>query len=133
AAGSRELVGGQGDDLAFPPARADAALVASIHERKTAALFRFWVWAPGVVAGRPAREPESLDEFGPAPRRGFQLVGDLLGGGRDECSILLVTDEAGARARVRDDVGRALAIADAFGAGGAYLRGLAAAAAGRLR
>jgi len=133
AAGSRELVGGQVDDLAFDPERANAALVASIHERKTAALFRFCVWSPGVAAGRPARELESLDAFGLAYGQAFQLVDDLLDGGRDECSILLVTDESGARERVRDAVGRALALADSFGAGGAYLRGLAAAAAGRLR
>jgi len=133
AGGSRELVGGQVDDLAFRPERADAALVASIHERKTAALFRWCVWAPGVVAGRSAKELESLDAFGLAYGHAFQLVDDLLDGGRDECSILLVTDEAGARTRVRDEVGRALALADSFGEGGAFLRGLAAAAAGRLR
>ena len=133
AAGSRELVGGQVDDLAFRPERADARLVSSIHERKTAALFRYCVWAPGVTAGLGAREIESLDAFGLAYGLAFQLVDDLLDGGRDECSILLVTDEAGARARVRAEVDKALAIADAFGEGGAYLRGLAAAAAGRLR
>jgi geranylgeranyl diphosphate synthase type II len=133
AAGSRELVGGQVDDLAFRPERADAALVRAIHERKTAALFRFCVWAPGVTAGRSAREVESLDAYGLAYGLAFQLVDDLLDGGRDECSILLVTDEAGARARVRDEVGRALAIADSFGEGGAVLRGLASASAGRLR
>jgi geranylgeranyl diphosphate synthase, type II len=133
AAGSRALVGGQVDDLAFRPERADAALVRSIHERKTAALFRFCVWAPGVTAGRAAREVESLDAYGLAYGLAFQLVDDLLDGGRDECSILLVSDEAGARERVRAEVGRALEIADSFGEGGAYLRGLASAAAGRLR
>jgi geranylgeranyl diphosphate synthase type II len=133
AAGSRALVGGQVDDLAFRPERADAALVRSIHERKTAALFRFCVWAPGVVAGRSARELESLDAYGLAYGLAFQLVDDLLDGGRDECSILLVSDEAGARARVREEVGRALEIADSFGAAGVFLRGLASAASGRLR
>jgi len=133
AAGSRALVGGQVDDLAFRPESADAALVRSIHERKTAALFRFCVWAPGVTAGRPAPEVESLDAYGLAYGLAFQLVDDLLDGGRDECSILLVADEAAARARVRDDVARALEVADSFGADGAFLRGLASAASGRLR
>jgi geranylgeranyl diphosphate synthase type II len=133
AAGSRALVGGQVDDLAFRPERADAALVRSIHERKTAALFRFSVWAPGVAAGRSALEIESLDAFGLAYGLAFQLVDDLLDGGRDECSILLVSDEAGARERVREEVARALEIADSFGAAGAFLRGLASAASGRLR
>ena len=133
AAGSRELVGGQVDDLAFLPEHANEALVRAIHERKTGALFRFCVWAPGVTAGLGRRELESLDQFGLSYGRAFQLVDDLLDGGRDECSILLVTDEAGARLLVRNEVGRALEIADSFGEGGAYLRGLAAAAAGRLR
>ena len=133
AAGSRALVGGQVDDLAFRPESADAALVRSIHERKTAALFRFCVWAPGVTAGRPAPEVESLDAYGLAYGLAFQLVDDLLDGGRDECSILLVADEAAARARVRDEVAAALAAADSFGAAGQYLRGLATAASGRLR
>jgi len=133
AAGSRELVGGQVDDLAFAPERADAALVRAIHERKTAALFRFSVWAPGVAAGRPGRELEALDAFGLAYGLAFQLVDDLLDGGRDECSILCVADEATARVRVRDEVARALSAADAFAARGVFLRGLASAAAGRLR
>src|SRR5262249_26704227 len=46
-AGSLALVGGQVDDLAFEPERASAEAVRRIHERKTAALFRFSVWAPG--------------------------------------------------------------------------------------
>ncbi|MFI5316680.1 MAG: polyprenyl synthetase family protein [Myxococcota bacterium] len=133
AAGSRELVGGQVDDLAFQPERADAALVRSIHERKTGALFRFSVWAPGVTAGRPAPELAALDAFGLAYGLAFQLVDDLLDGGRDECSILLVADETAARARVRDEVARALELADSFGSAGFFLRGLASAASGRLR
>jgi hypothetical protein len=80
-----------------------------------------------------AAQLASLDAYGLAYGLAFQLVDDLLDGGRDECSILLVADEATARARVREEVDRALAIADSFGARGAYLRGLASAAAGRLR
>jgi geranylgeranyl pyrophosphate synthase len=133
AAGSRALVGGQVDDLAFAPERASAELVRRIHERKTAALFRFSVWAPGVTAGRSAAELEALDRFGLAYGLAFQLVDDLLDGGRDECSILCVADEATARARVRAEVDTALAIADSFGAAGGFLRGLASASAGRLR
>jgi len=133
AAGSRALVGGQVDDLDFDPERANAQLVRRIHERKTAALFRFSVWAPGAVAGRPPRELEALDRFGLAYGLAFQLVDDLLDGGRDECSILCVADEATARARVRAEVETALAAADSFGAAGTYLRGLASASAGRLR
>jgi geranylgeranyl pyrophosphate synthase len=133
AAGSRALVGGQVDDLAFAPERASAELVRRIHERKTASLFRFSVWAPGATAGRAAAELEALDRFGLAYGLAFQLVDDLLDGGRDECSILCVADEATARERVRAEVETALAIADSFGAAGGFLRGLASASAGRLR
>ncbi|HTO69873.1 MAG TPA: polyprenyl synthetase family protein [Myxococcota bacterium] len=133
AAGSRALVGGQVDDLAFAPERADAALVHAIHARKTAALFQWSTWAPAAAAARPAREQEALAAFGLAYGLAFQLVDDLLDGGRDECSILCVADEPTARVRVRDEVARALSLADAFGARGAALRGLASASAGRLR
>jgi geranylgeranyl pyrophosphate synthase len=133
AASSRALVGGQVDDLAFRPELATAQLVRSIHERKTAALFRFSAWAPGAVAARPARELEQLDRFGLAYGVAFQLVDDLLDDDPQECSILRVMDAASARARVAAEVADALAAADAFGPAGDCLRGLASAASGRLR
>jgi len=133
AASSRALVGGQVDDLAFRPEHATPAGVRSIHERKTAALFRFSVWAPGAVAGRPARDLEALDRFGLAYGLAFQLVDDLLDDDPQECSILRVTDAASARAQVEAEVAGALAAADTFGPAGEWLRGLATAASGRLR
>jgi geranylgeranyl pyrophosphate synthase len=133
AAGSRALVGGQVDDLAFRPELATPELVRSIHERKTAALFRFSVWAPGVVASRPARELEQLDRFGLAYGLAFQLVDDLLDDDPQECSILRVADAASARTRVAAEVAAALSAADSFGPAGEWLRGLATAASGRLR
>jgi len=131
AAGSRALVGGQVDDLAFTAELATPELVRSIHERKTAALFRFSAWAPGAVAGCPTAELEQLDRFGLAYGRAFQMVDDLLDGDLEECSILHVCDEPTARARVASEVADALVAADAFGHAGVYLRGLAGAVSGR--
>ena len=125
-------MGGQVDDLAFRPERATPDLVRSIHERKTAALFRFSAWVPGAVAGRPALDLENLDRFGLAYGRAFQLVDDLQDDDPQECSILRVCDEASARAQVASEVADALAAADTFGPAGVYLRGLAGALSGRL-
>jgi geranylgeranyl diphosphate synthase type II len=133
AAGSRALVGGQVDDLAFRPEGATLEAVRSIHERKTAALFRFSVWAPGALAGRGDPDLEALDAFGLAYGLAFQLVDDLLDDDPTECSVLRVVGEPEARARVAAEVGAALAAAERFGEGGLYLRGLASAASGRLR
>jgi len=133
AAGSRALVGGQVDDLAFRPEHATAALVRSIHERKTAALFQFSAWAPGALAGRAAGDLAHLERFGLAYGLAFQLIDDLLDDDPDECSILRVCDEASAREGVAREVAEALEAADAFGPAGVYLRGLASAASGRLR
>ncbi|MEX2206707.1 MAG: polyprenyl synthetase family protein [Myxococcota bacterium] len=132
AAGSRALVGGQVDDLAFSPELATAELVRSIHERKTGALFRFSTWAPGAAAGRPAAELARLDRFGLAYGRAFQMVDDLLDDDPEECSILRVCDEPGARALIAVEVAEALAAADGFGPAGVYLRGMASALSGRL-
>ncbi len=68
AAGSRALVGGQVDDLAFRPELATAELVRSIHERKTAALFRFSTWASGAVAGRPVARARASGSIRPGLR-----------------------------------------------------------------
>ncbi len=132
AAGSRALVGGQVDDLAFRPEHATARLVGSIHERKTAALFRFCAWAPGALAGRPARELELLDRFGLAYGLAFQLVDDLLDDDPQECSILRVCDAPAARARIASEVAEATDAAEGFGRSGLHLRGLASAVSGRL-
>jgi geranylgeranyl pyrophosphate synthase len=132
AAGSRALVGGQVDDLAFRPELATPELVRSIHERKTGALFRFSTWAPGAVAGCAESELDALDRFGLAYGRAFQMTDDLLDDDPEECSILRVCDEPAARALVAAEVADALAAADRFGPAGVYLRGLARAVAGRL-
>jgi geranylgeranyl pyrophosphate synthase len=133
AAGSRALVGGQVDDLAFRPEHATPELVRSIHERKTAALFRFSAWAPGAAAARPAADLAALDRYGLAYGLVFQLVDDLLDDDPEECSILRVCDEPTARARVEAEVATALEAANHFGAAGVHLQRLASAAGQRLR
>ena len=125
-------MGGEVDYLAFRAEQATALMVSSIHERKTAALFRFCAWAPGALAGRPARELELLDRFGLAYGLAFQLVDDLLDDDPQECSILRVCDAAAARARVSSEVAEAMDAAEGFGRSGLHLRGLASAVSGRL-
>ncbi len=132
AAGSRALVGGQVDDLAFGSERATPELVHSIHERKTAALFQFSSWAPGAIAGRRASELACLDRFGLAYGRAFQMVDDLLDSDPEECSILRVCDEASARARVAREVADALVAAESFGPSGRPVCELARAESERL-
>lgn len=124
-AGSRVLIGGQVDDLAFRPETATLASIAEIHLRKTAALFRFAVWGAGAMVGLDGAALESLDGFGQAYGLAYQVVDDLLDSGRDECSVLLVLDAPAARARAGEQLARARAALAPFGERGWALRGLA--------
>ena len=124
-AGSRVLIGGQVDDLAFRPETATLASITEIHRRKTAALFRFAVWGAGAMVGLDGAALESLDGFGQAYGLAYQVVDDLLDSGRDECSVLLVLDAPAARARAGEQLARARAALAPFGERGWALRGLA--------
>ena len=125
AAGSRELVGGQVDDLAFDPAAAGVEDVASIHLRKTAALFRFAVWGGGVAAGLGASELERLDAYGRAYGLAFQLADDLDDADLDECSILHALSPERTRERARALLAEAKRGIEPFGSDGWALAGLA--------
>ena len=134
AAGSRALVGGQSDDLGFDAARADLAVVRSIHLRKTAALFVFAVTGAGELCGAAAPEVAQLEAFGRCYGLAFQAVDDLLDrdDASDECSLLTVQDEPELRAGIQACVADALAALEPFGARAAALRGLAEQVGGRL-
>jgi farnesyl diphosphate synthase len=132
AAGSRALVGGQADDLAFARALATLESITSIHARKTAALFRFALWGGGAVAGVEAAGLARLDAFGLAYGLAFQLIDDLGDSERDECSILAVMQPEAARARAAALCAGALGAAGGFGASGWALVALAKALEGRL-
>jgi farnesyl diphosphate synthase len=138
AAGSRALVGGQADDLAFDPRAATLESVTSIHARKTAALFRFALWGGGAVAAADAAALERLDAFGLSYGLGFQLLDDLDDAGQAagkaaaDCSILAVLEPQKASAHAATLCARACALAESFGPAGAALVALAKALAARL-
>jgi len=132
AIGSRALVGGQADDLGFDPARADPASIASIHARKTGALFTFAAWGAGRLAGAPEPALLGLERFGRHYGAAFQLHDDLDDAGAGECSALAVASPEHVRSEARRHTELALAAADGFGAKGAALRAMAAGLAARL-
>jgi farnesyl diphosphate synthase len=134
AAGSRALVGGQADDLAFDPRSATPESVAGIHARKTAALFTCAAWGGGRLAGAPREALRDLERFGASYGAAFQLVDDLDDAGRDDegASALAVESAEQVRARARAALAQARAGLERFGDKGARLAALAAALAARL-
>jgi geranylgeranyl pyrophosphate synthase len=126
AAGSRALVGGQADDVAFSRTRAQEAQVRSIHARKTGALFEFSVWGGARLAGAGPEALEALGRFGRGFGAAFQIFDDLEDGALDEdCSILHVLDPSEAAARARQELGRACAALEPLGELADALRALA--------
>lgn len=130
--GSRGLIGGQVDDLAFAPAEASLEDVESIHLRKTAALFSFSAWSGGVAGGFAAEQLGRLDAFGRAYGLAFQVVDDLRDEDSGECSILRVLTRDQARGRVHELVDGAVREAEALGPDGWVLAGLARRLGGSL-
>ncbi len=127
AAGSRELVGGQVDDLAFAPgARDDAERIESIHARKSAALIAAAVSGGACLAGADAETAQRLARFGRQVGVGFQIADDLLDAHEDgACSLVRVLGEAGARRRAEELLASALATLDDLGERAEPLRELA--------
>jgi geranylgeranyl pyrophosphate synthase len=132
AAGSRALVGGQVDDLAFEPARASDAALASIHERKTAALFGFALWGAGRLAAAPTPTLERLDRFARHYGLAFQLADDLADADPGECSALALLEPEEVARRVRAHVRAAAAELAPLGPPAALLVGMAEDVSGRL-
>jgi len=125
AAGSRGLVGGQVDDLALRPEAADEATLASIHARKTAALFEFALVGGALAGGGGPEAVSMLERFGRSYGLAFQLTDDLLDADRGETSILLVLPASEACARVEGHVADAKAALRGLGDEAAPLRALA--------
>ena len=132
AAGSRALVGGQFDDLAFSPKAASEEQVTAIHERKTAALFRFSVDAAAACAGGSPETRACLSRYASAYGRAFQLADDLADARGEACSILAVLPEREVRRRVEGHVVAALRALDPLRPEADSLRGLAERLLGRL-
>ena len=79
AAGPRELVGGQADDLAQEE-KTDGTLeeLQAIHRRKTGAMFRVSLRLGGIVAGASETQLNALQTYGDRLGLAFQIVDDLL-------------------------------------------------------
>ena len=116
SAGGAGLVGGQADDLLFasdskatPLEGTDYARLASIHARKTAALFQAAIVGGAALAGASQVERELLDAFGKDIGIAFQIADDLLDADREEAaSILRIQGLADARQGAEGLLERAL-------------------------
>lgn len=126
AAGSRQLVGGQVDDLAFPRDGATAETVESVHRRKTAALFAAAVVGGARFGGGDGAALERLRRFADGIGVAFQIADDWLDRDADEtCSLVRVRGADAARARAESLLEAALAELEPFAARAAALRELA--------
>jgi geranylgeranyl diphosphate synthase type II len=127
AAGSRELVGGQALDLAFPAEGvADAAAVEAVHRRKSAALIAASVALGARAAGADAAREERLRGFGREIGLAFQIADDLEDAeGDGACSLVRALGGPAARARAEALLEGALARINALGARAEPLRQLA--------
>jgi len=132
AAGSRQLVGGQVDDLGLELEAATRDEIIGIHERKTAALFRFAAWGGGRVAAASDEQLELLERFGHQFGLAFQALDDLGDADVSECSLLLVLSEAELSEHIQTRLDGARAALVPFGEAAAALRALAEMVAGRV-
>ena len=126
AAGSRQLVGGQADDLSFPRDTADVALIESVHQRKTAALFEAAVVGGARLGGADGDALARLRGFARRVGIAFQIADDALDADSDEaCSLVRVIGATASRARADRLLDEAIGELDAFGAPAEPLREIA--------
>lgn len=78
AAGPRNLVGGQMDDILAPQIPPTLELLQQIHKRKTGALIECSVVLGGTFAAAPSEVLFGLREYGRAIGLAFQITDDLL-------------------------------------------------------
>ncbi|MFK7898372.1 MAG: polyprenyl synthetase family protein [Myxococcota bacterium] len=140
AAGAEGLVGGQVDDLDFE-ARHDStasgteeARLASIHARKTAALFQASIVGGAMLGGATEQEQATLDAFGREVGIAFQIADDVLDADSDEsASILRLQGEGAARQGAEELLEQALERIEGWGERAEPLRALARFAVRRKR
>ena len=93
AAGAAGLVGGQVDDLLFSSESetqgTDHVRLASIHSRKTAALFQAAILGGAALAGASESERTTLDAFARDVGIAFQIADDLLDADSEEAASIL--------------------------------------------
>ncbi len=142
AAGALGLVGGQVDDLSFEAetdldgaTRHDRAdWLASIHARKTAALFRAAIVGGASLGGADAAREATLDAFALDVGIGFQIADDLLDADSGEAaSILRLHGIEDARDGAEALLERALERVEGWGEAAEPLRALARFAVRRRR
>ncbi len=126
-AGSRELVGGQVDDLLFEHSgEADAARVESVHSRKSAALIEVSIASGARLGGADDATVARLRRFGRAVGVAFQIADDLLDAGEeDPCTVLRAMTAEAARERAEALLASALENVDGLGEPAEPLRELA--------
>lgn len=125
AAGSRGLVGGQVDDLAFSLGDDAKQRIESIHARKSAALIAAAIATGGRLAGADDALLERLRRFGIQVGIAFQIADDLLDEDEDEaCSLVRVSGSEQARSRAEELLADALASLDDLGEAAEPLRSL---------
>jgi geranylgeranyl diphosphate synthase type II len=127
AAGSRELVGGQVDDLAAEAGSGpDWEAVVSVHRRKSAALIAAAVAGGAELAGADAETAARLERFGRTVGVAFQVADDLLDADEDgACSAVRVLGADGARTQSEALLDEALSMIEDWGERAEPLRELA--------
>ena len=126
AAGSRQLVGGQADDLTFPRDTADAARVESVHRRKTAALFEAAVVGGARLGAADGEALARLRGFATRVGVAFQIADDALDAASNEaCSLVRLIGADASRARADVMLSEAIDLVEPFGAPAEPLREIA--------
>lgn len=133
-AGSRELVGGQYDDLFFDADAARLDVVESVHARKSAALIAVSVVCGARLGGAGADALGRLTRFARKVGVAFQIADDVLDADEgDHCSVVGPLGIDGARERAETLLAEALAELSPFGSSAQALRWLSLFAVGRDR
>jgi len=127
AAGSRNLVGGQVDDLSFElKGDDDEARIEHVHARKSAALIAVSITGGARLAGASEALLERFERFGKAVGIAFQIADDLLDADEQEpCSTLRVLGTEAARERAEALLEAALTELEGLGEPAEPLRELA--------
>lgn len=127
AAGSRNLVGGQVDDLAFElVGEDDEARIESVHARKSAALIAVSITGGARLAGASEECLGRFERFGKAVGIAFQIADDLLDADEQEpCSTLRVLGVEASRDRAEALLKTALLELEGLGEPAEPLRELA--------
>jgi len=126
AAGSRQLAGGQADDLVYDSAGGSSAAIESVHARKTAALITAAIVGGARLAGASAERLVQLEAFGLELGIAFQIADDLLDEEEeDQCSLARAMGPKGAEARATELLASALGRVEELGDPAEPLRGLA--------